>query len=284
MAISYIPDTNFTPNTNGIINSNDCQVQQNSGMDIQIGIGQAWIFGQFTHTGDPQVLTVANNTSGSMRRDLIVIQVQRGTTNASYQIKTGSVVPTQNSTTWELPLAVITVANNETQIDNADIADIRVISNDLTPVEFCTLNHNTNIVLNAGSELIMPWNTELYDPQLCHNISQLIRIRQTAWYEVKTQFRWQPANSTTCPILFRVYGADNSDQSVFQIFQTASLQLNAGTNVDFIFQRQFKLQQNDFIFVSVTNTTQENITLRSVGGGLSPQFQLNFVTYEAELI
>lgn len=286
MAVTYNPWVQGDPPPtagNGIINANDLEVTADTGMDIAVASGDAWIRGTFNNDASA-TLTVASNSSGDTRYDLVVARVTLGTSTASLAIKEGQVQPTQTQNgTWELPLAVITVGDSVSSIGMGDIADLRVVQGDMTPKSLVTLNYDTNVVLSPGDVRTMQWNNTIYDPQQAQFNEGLIKVRQTAWYEVKCQFRWEPDNDTGLPLRFDVWGGDKDDARVYNIFNSASVQLSTG-NVDYIFQRNFLLPQGDFVFCTVTNTTDENITLKSVGMGASPQIQLNIEGYNVEVL
>lgn len=279
MAISYTPTIGSIVNTNGVISSGDCHVTQSSGMDIQISTGEAYIFGTFSHTGSPEILTVANNNSGSIRYDLVVIHVDLVAETAQYQIKTGNLNPQQDETVWELPLAGIGVPNNAMSISNANIQDLRVISDDSTPKNICTLTKSTDTTIASGAEITLAWDApnQANDPYRFYTFNNYIQPRVMAWYNVQSQIRWAPASTASKPVIFKVNMVDPTTFRKTEIYNVASVQTAAG-DVNFTFNQNMLIPQLYYLYMSVQNTTDVNITVKSVAS-VSPFFRLQFTTY-----
>jgi hypothetical protein len=281
VTISYTPATFPITNSNGIINAGDCHVTQDTGsnMNVSISTGQAFIKGIFSHTGDPQVLTVANNTSGSTRYDLVVIHVDLVANTADYRILTGNLNPTQNNSVWELPLAGIGVPNNATQITNALIQDLRVISNDVTPKTLCTLTSASNTTIPVGSEVTLAWDapSQANDIYRFYAFNNYIQPRVSAFYNVQSQITWSPASSTTKPVVFSVYMVDPVTFEQTQIYQVASAQAQAG-DVSFTMNKTLQIPQSYFVYMSVKNTSNQVVTVKSVAN-TSPYLRMQFTSY-----
>jgi hypothetical protein len=278
VVISYSRQS-ASPNTNGVISSSDCQVTQSSGMNIQVSTGEAWIYGPFSHTGDPQILTVANNNSGSTRYDLVVIHVDLVAETAEYQILTGNLNPTQNETVWELPLAGIGVPNNAMSISNANIQDLRVVSNDYTNKNICTLTKSTDTVIPSGAEITLAWDapSQANDPYRFYTFNNYIQPHVMAWYNVQSQIRWTPASTTSKPVQFKVNMAEPTTFRTTNIYAISSVQTAAGA-VNFTFNQNMQIPQSNYVYMSVQNTTDVNITVNSVAA-TSPFLRLQFQTY-----
>jgi hypothetical protein len=281
VTISYTPATFPITNSNGIINAGDCHVTQDTGsnMNVSISTGQAFIKGTFSHTGDPQVLTVANNTSGSTRYDLVVIHVDLVNDTADYRILTGNLNPTQSDTVWELPLAGIGVPNNATQITNANLQDLRVISNDASLKTLCTLTSASNTTIPVGSEVTLAWDapSQANDIYRFYAFNNYIQPRVSAFYNVQSQITWSPASSTTKPIIFGVYMVDNVTFEQTQIYQVASAQTQAG-DVSFTMNKTLKIPQSYYVYMSVKNTSNQVVTVKSVAN-TSPLLRVQFSIY-----
>ncbi len=280
--ISYTPFQGPITQTNGILTSGDCVVSASVGMNISISTGQAWIRGTFSHTVDPQTLTVANNASGSTRYDLVVIHVDLVTATADYRILTGNLNPTQNNTVWELPLAGIAVANGAVTVSGA-IQDLRVISNDSTPKTLVTLTKSTDTVIVPGQELTLAWDTpsqpnDIYRFAL---LNTYIQPRVSAFYNVHSAIRWVPDVATSKPVVFTVNSVDLPSYRTTEIYRISSAQLVPG-NVDFTFDQVLQIQQGDVIYMTVKNTTDTNITIKYVANTF-PLFRVQFTTYPIQM-
>lgn len=284
ITINYTQATNwaFITNTNGIISSGDCQVTQSSGMNIQISTGGAFVMGDFSHTGDPQILTVADNTSGSIRYDLVVIHADLVTGMADYRIKTGNLNPQQDNTVWELPLAGIGVPNNAVSISNANIQDLRVISNDFSAKTLITLTKSTDTTIVAGAEQTLAWDapTQPNDIYRYYTLNNYIQTRVGAFYNVQSQIRWTPASTNSKPVVFKVYMVNPDDFRTTEIYSVSSVQTQAGA-VNFTFNQVLQIPQGYYVYMSVKNTTNVNITVNSVSN-VSPLFRLQFTTYPVQ--
>lgn len=281
VTIRYTPATLPIVNTNGVISTADCIVSQDTGsnMNIQISTGQAYINGNFSHIGDPQILTVANNTSGSTRFDLVVIHVDLVEQTADYRILTGTLNPTQSTTVWELPLCGIGVPNNATAITNANIQDLRVVSNDTSLKTITSLTSATDTTIPAGGEVTLAWDapTLANDIYLFYQFNNYIQPRVSAFYNVQSQIRWAPASSTTKPVIFSVYMVSPTDFRQTEIYSVASAQTSAG-DVNFTFNQTLQIPQLYFVYMSVKNTSDQVVTVKSVAN-TSPLFKVQFTTY-----
>src|SRR5690606_21386715 len=98
----------------------ECAVSPDVGLQIKIAPGRAWIKGHmFKHTGDYHYMPISPNTSGTTRTDLVVIRNNFVNNVISYQILQGTTTPVQNSTTWDLPLATVSVPNGAASISSS---------------------------------------------------------------------------------------------------------------------------------------------------------------------
>lgn len=281
VTIRYTPAQQPIQNTNGVTSSADCIVTQDTGsnMNIKISTGQAFIYGDFVHVGDPQVLTVANNTSGSTRYDLVVIHVDLVAQTAQYQINTGNLNPQQDNTVWELPLCGIGVPNNASSITNANIQDLRVVSNDNSLKTLCTLTSASNTTVPVGGEVTLAWDapSQANDIYRFYQFNNYIQPRVSAFYNVQSQIRWAPASSTTKPVVFSVYMVSPTDFRQTEIYRVASAQTVAG-DVNFTFNQVLQIPQSYYVYMSVKNTSDQVVTVKSVAN-TSPLFRMQFTTY-----
>ena len=279
VTLSYTSLSGPNTNSNGVTNSGDCPVGQNSGMNIQIVPGTAWIYGTFSHTGDNQILTVSNNTSGSTRYDLVVIHVDLTAATADYRILTGNLNPTQNSSVWEFPLAGIGVPNNASSISNANIQDLRIVSNDISAKTLCTLTNNLDTVVAAGAEATLAWTApsaanDIYRYYVLNNYMQ---PRVSAFYNVQSQIRWTPLLTNSKPVVFKVNMVNPTDFRTTEIYSVSSVQTSAGA-VDFTFNQTLQIPQSYYVYLSVKNTTDVVVTVNSVSN-VSPFLRMQITTY-----
>lgn len=101
-------------------------------MNVVVGTGVAWMGGLRYANSAPVTVTIDAADASYTRYDLVCVKVtfatnafgatvHKGTAAASPVIPT----PTQDTTAWEFPLAVVTVAPGTTSITTAKIADAR---------------------------------------------------------------------------------------------------------------------------------------------------------------
>ena len=94
--------------------------------------------------------------------------------------------------------------------------------------------------------------------------------------------QWLPASSTAKPIVFSVYVADGTTFSTREIYRISSAQTAPGA-VTFNFDRNFLINQGDFLYVSVKNTSDADIDVKSVAS-TSPLFKMYITSYPLEVM
>jgi hypothetical protein len=107
----------------------ECVVTAPGGMFVRVASGEAWLEG-FWYKNDANVnLTVPANATGSTRLDYVVLHLDRSANTINAQYKTGTVslpVLTQIAGgTWEIPIAIVSVANGAGSISSGNITDAR---------------------------------------------------------------------------------------------------------------------------------------------------------------
>lgn len=92
---------------------------------------RAWVRGFEWDSGpSDNTLTIAANSTGATRRDLVVLRLDRATFAVNAAVVTGTATvpsPTQNTGTsgvWELPLASVAVANGAVSIAPSDVTPL----------------------------------------------------------------------------------------------------------------------------------------------------------------
>jgi hypothetical protein len=104
-------------------------VSPGTGLEVQIAVGDAWVQGHmFRHADDPSYLEIPYNDSGSTRYDLVTIRADFEANTILYHLIEDSIIPIQDQEIWDLPLAIITVEDQATEITSGDIEDVRVRS------------------------------------------------------------------------------------------------------------------------------------------------------------
>src|SRR5690242_6633787 len=101
-----------------------------SGMQVKVPTGEAVIEGYWGQVASTKTLPISSNSSGSTRLDLVVARAHWGNNVVEVDVITGtpgSGVPgvTRDSVRWEIPLAVVTVANGAATISAANVTDAR---------------------------------------------------------------------------------------------------------------------------------------------------------------
>ena len=130
--------------TNGIVtddatlnaSTSDLAVTAGTGLQVLVAEGNAFVQGTFfIQSGNYTELTIAPNTSGNPRIDLVVVSADFVGNTTTLVVLDGTPAgspvaptPTQNAILWQLPLAQVAVANNASSIVSGDITDERVHS------------------------------------------------------------------------------------------------------------------------------------------------------------
>lgn len=111
-------------------------VTAGSGMQVLVGIGSGIVRGVFyeNNTG-AKALTIgaAPTTAGQTRRDYVILRLDQTANTITALVKAGTAntsggaLPalTQNDTTWEIALAIVTVANGTAAITTAMIDELK---------------------------------------------------------------------------------------------------------------------------------------------------------------
>lgn len=105
-------------------------------MDVRVGTGRLFANGKFGELKSSfQTLTIQNNGSGNPRRDLVVARIDYGSRIGELAVKQGTpgttpTAPTvqQDSSTYEVALAEVFVANGAVQVNDDDITDVRTFA------------------------------------------------------------------------------------------------------------------------------------------------------------
>lgn len=134
---SDIAAHSMTLSQHGVIRGmlNNFQVVQNGAgtMNVDVSTGWARVYGYLVTNDAAITKSISSNSSGNPRIDRVILRnaitgAKTITVEVLQGTPAGSPVPptlTQTSTTWEVSLAQVYVANNETQILTADITDER---------------------------------------------------------------------------------------------------------------------------------------------------------------
>ena len=106
-----------------------------TGMQVKVKSGVAWIEGHYFETDQEYIIPISSSDPINPRIDYLVVRLDRTANTIDFAVLTGTpeaspVAPTltQDVTTYEMPLAKITVATAVATISNAACADARVMS------------------------------------------------------------------------------------------------------------------------------------------------------------
>jgi hypothetical protein len=177
---------------------------------------------------------------------------------------------------------MVTVANGAVSISNANIQDLRIMYGDLSEKLLVDVTNSTDYTISAGLEKTLAFDTVTTDLYQYGLLGSYLSPHVTAWYNIEVNMQWLPASATTKPIVFSVYVADGSTFFTREIYRISSAQTVPGA-VTFSFDRNFLLQQGDFLYVSVKNTSDVDIDVKSVAS-TSPLFKLYITSYPLEVI
>jgi hypothetical protein len=234
----------------------DCAVSPGTGLQIKIATGKAWIKGHmFKHSSDYHYMPIASNNSGSSRTDLVVLRLDTVNNTISYQILQGTTTPVQNSTTWDLPLAEVTVANGASSISSSDIKDRRVTSTQigLTPAVIMTNSISRNV--GAGATVTLVWDIDKFDPTAMHDETgaqtDRLNIKESGIYLVHAMLFWKHPSSQNIngTLNFSIYR--NRGGNVDQIARDTTY--IAATQGVQSCMKVVDCQAGDFLYVQATN-------------------------------
>lgn len=210
----------------GVVAGGDMKVTQRgagANMSVDVAAGVAWVLGD-TATDQPPyrirndatvnlAVTAANATNP--RKDLVVAEVLDSAFTGSSNLwrlrviagtPAGSpAVPTLPATA--IPLAVLTIAANDTQVNTADIADARRLAQHLLATQaICVMRKSAaQTAIPRNNETVVSLGVVDLDPLgTMGSVAQnRIIIPYTGWWEVKGRMR--AAISTTTATFAHLY-------------------------------------------------------------------------------
>lgn len=116
------------------LNEFECYAD-NTGMQVKIKSGHAWIEGHLVKSDAEEVATIPAADGSNPRKDLVVLRNHFGNNTISIEVIEGTPAsspsaPTvsQNTTMWEIALAVVDVAAGETSVEAGHVTDQRSFS------------------------------------------------------------------------------------------------------------------------------------------------------------
>ena len=257
----------------------DLFVAPDTGLQIEVYEGTAWVQGfYFNASGDPFAITIATNSSGFDRIDLVTLQldlvgnaiyyvVVEGTPSASPVAPS----PQQDSDYWQLPLAEVYVANGASVIDSGDITDERVISTqggNPIPTPYCQVIDTTGQAWDNDTTAHMTFNTNLEDPLGMHSTSSdtdRINILQTGLYALNLSFQF--TETVAGPVYFSFILNGSTIISAGGIIDLSELQ-NMSTIVP--------LEAADYVSAQINNQSGDTVTADYISP-YSPMFSVCYV-------
>ncbi len=148
-----------------------------SGMQVKVKSGQAWMEGHFYESDAEETLAIAAADASNPRIDRVVVRLDRVANTIALAVVTGTAAAspsapalTQNSSTWELALAQVSVSAGATSIAAGDVTDERsYASNGVSDHgELTGLGDDDHPqYLNNGranARYLLKWNTAVYTP------------------------------------------------------------------------------------------------------------------------
>lgn len=114
-----------------------------TGMQVKVDTGECQIQGQWGKGTSIKTQAIASNASGSNRLDLVILRNDFVANSISVDVLTGSsptVLPTltQNTTKWEVQLAVVTVPNGAVTITAGNVQFIPQVADVIVGGQFRT--------------------------------------------------------------------------------------------------------------------------------------------------
>lgn len=103
-----------------------------SGRQVKVGTGECWIKGNWGESTAQKTISIAANSSGNPRIDFVVLRNDFLNNRIEIDVITGTpaaspVAPalTQNTSKWEIGLALVAVANGAVTITAGNVTDFR---------------------------------------------------------------------------------------------------------------------------------------------------------------
>uniref|UniRef100_A0AAU8B0H2 Receptor-binding protein n=1 Tax=Dulem virus 36 TaxID=3145754 RepID=A0AAU8B0H2_9CAUD len=120
---------------NGVILNSAPQPLQTvvkSGMVVTVKAGKAMINGHMYELKEDTDITLTQNTTSSVRRTMILLELNGQTRDITLQTKnfSGSLIPSRTETLYQLFLANIRMPVNATSVSAADISDRRAVASE----------------------------------------------------------------------------------------------------------------------------------------------------------
>lgn len=162
-------------------------VAPNSGMVLNIGSGAVLLQGTIGRNTSTKTVTIAANSSGNPRIDLVVARLDTVLNTVSVEVKTGtpaatpaSPTVTQTSATWEIPLAQVAVANSAVSITADNITDRRNLYAGLAPVEGNPFVNASMAVWQRGNSVTPTNGGYAADRWITYNRNDIVYSRQSS--------------------------------------------------------------------------------------------------------
>lgn len=120
-------------NVSGVVRNQANEMRtfgDSTGMQVKVDTGECWIESYWGGTTAITPLSINSNVSGSLRYDVAIARADWTNNVVNLDILQGTPgstppAPTRNSSLWEIPLAVVKVANGAVTINPADVLDAR---------------------------------------------------------------------------------------------------------------------------------------------------------------
>lgn len=111
-----------------------------TGLQVKVKSGRAWVRGHYYENDAQRTLSISSNSSGNPRIDRVVARLDATANTITALVITGTPAAspsapaiTQTSTTWDIPLAQVAVANGAATISAGNVTDERAYVGPLLP-------------------------------------------------------------------------------------------------------------------------------------------------------
>lgn len=259
-------------------------VEPGTGRQVLVNPGISWIQGHmYQHPdGDGQfAIDLSANTSGSTRFDLVTLRLDTDDNIIEYNVIEGTPgggapSPVTGFPIWDMPLAILELADSYASLTQNEITDSRVTANHATfrPALILTADmgevggHSANI--NNTASLTFTWNEieEQNIESMFTSPSDTIFITEPGLYDIKLNVNFRSTSGTPdskADIHIFVNGSIVAEKSVTMT--------EAGVDFSGISSRLISLDVGDEVKGQVLNNTNATIQVRK-NAGYSPYIQV----------
>lgn len=243
--------------------SGDCAVTPGTGLQVKIAPGCAWVRGHmWKHTGGAAFLPIYANHSGNVRTDLIVLRADFSNNVMQYMVLQGTKTPVQNAVVWDLPLAMVHVPNDATEIQETDIVDQRVSANQATFRPACICRNTTNRSIATGDNVTLKWDLVDVDTMNMYREDQIV-VQEDGIYEVGCTTVWETVRKSDNIRRITIYRKREGALDAIAYGSTRGPGVHH-IDVEVSARRVIDLQRGDALYVVAYNDSGATVSIKSV--------------------